>query len=470
MRLTAVGLCLLLAVQAGSEPAPRSLYFDCLPRDYQVAQYQGDHWEPCQRNQRNRIELTGLSKPLRFRLSRQGYQTAEIEVPASLWEKDLDARWPTRLNQIISLQPEVIYATFATEPSGAQVYLSLPGGGYEYLGLSGAPVALNLARVTGGSAGGQFEVEFRKVGYSSLKVPVGSYALDAGHTRWPASGRLPLPRRGPAWQWLVAPLALLGLGGWLHGRGAGEKRPSVQVGEYLVEETLGYGASGKVLRARHRRSGRRVALKLLHPRLADDPHQLAAFRQEASLLAQLDHPNVVRVLEWGEDLGRPYLAMELVEGADLRTALSVDPLGGERLCQLLAQAAAGMDWTHRQGIVHRDIKPENLIITPKGRACWVDFGLAERNPQAADASGTRGYLAPERLLGQAATPASDQWALGALAYEALTGQLPGSAPDLRAFRPHLKPALVAVVERMLQSDPKDRFASLAEVEKACLAL
>lgn len=467
MRLIALGLCLMLADPAGAEPSPRSLYFDCLPRDYQVARYQGDRWVPCRRNDRNRIELEDLSVPLRFRLSRQGYQSAEVELPVSLWEKSRDARWPTRLNQILSLQPEVISTTFATEPSGAEVYLRLPGGGDEYLGRSGLPVAINLARVTGGSAGGQFEVEFRKAGYQSLRVPVGSYALDAQHTRWPASGRLPLPRQGPPWHWLMAPLALLGLGTWLRRRYSGETRPSVQVGEYRVEQTLGYGASGKVVRARHRTSGRRVALKLLHPRLADDPRQLAAFRQEASLLAELDHPNVVRVLEWGEDLGRPYLVMELVEGADLRTALSVDPLGGERLCQLLAQAAAGMEWTHRQGIVHRDIKPENLIITPQGRACWVDFGLAERNP-GSDASGTRGYLAPERLSGQPASAASDQWALGALAYEALTGQLPGSAPDLKAFRPHLNPALVAIVERMLRTDPKERFETLADVEKACL--
>lgn len=470
MRLRIPFLGLLACSPLLAEPKPRTLYFDCLPRDFQVARYQNQGWQPCPRNLQNQIEIPDTAGPLRFRLSRQGYQATEVEIPTSLWNKGPEARWPARLNQILSLQPEIVMATFATRPSGAEVYLVLPGASYEYLGRSGSPLALNLARVTGGSAGGQFEVEFRLAGYDNLRVPIGSYALDREHTRWPASGSLPLPRPQHSWIWLVlAGLGVLGMGKWIKTKTRSEDRAAVRFGDYIVEQTLGYGAGGKVVRARRRGSGRRVAIKILHPHLADDPRQLASFRKEANLLARLDHPNLVRVLEWGEDLGRPFMVMELVEGCDLRTSLSIDPLGGDRLRALLAQAAAGMDCAHRQGIVHRDIKPENLVITPAGRACWVDFGLAEQDPTEADSSGTRGYLAPERLAGQPASPASDQWALGALAFEALTGQLPGPRSNLRQARPHLNPLLTAIVERMLSPNPADRYSSLAEVEKACLS-
>jgi hypothetical protein len=464
------GFLLWLVCTLGAWAQPRtSLYFDCLPRDFQVAQYRDQRWQPCLRNQQNRIPLSQISQPMRFRLSRQGYQTLEVEIPTRLWDSNPEARWPPRLNQILSLQPEVLQVVFATEPAGAEVHLMLPGGASEFLGLSGVPVPLNLARVTGGSAEGQFVVEFRKSGYAPLRVPIGAYALDQQHRRWPAGGSLPLPRIGPSWLWLALPMGMLGL--WRSFRPRRQAQStSRQLGDYAIHEAIGYGAAGKVFRAQHRLTGRKVAVKVLHPYLADDPRQLAAFRQEACVLAQLDHPNVVKVLEWGDDLGRPYLAMELVEGCDLRTALSIDALGADRLCGLLAQAAAGMDWTHRQGIVHRDIKPENLVVTPDGRACWVDFGLAEQRPRAGDESGTSGYLAPERVQGQPASPASDQYSLGALAYEALTGQLPGSQPQLLFFRPHLKPALVAVIDRMLDPDPTRRFASLAEVERVCLSL
>ena len=468
MRLKTHLLWLVCTLSAWPQPGP-SLYFDCLPRDFQVAQYRDQHWQPCLRNAQNRIPLSEISGTMRFRLSRQGYQSLDVEVPSRLWDQQPDVRWPPRLNQILSLQPEVLQVVFATEPAGAEVHLMLPGGASEFLGLSGTPVPLNLARVTGGSAQGQFEVEFRKHGCAPLRVPIGAYALDPRHTRWPANGSLPLPTSGPSWLWLGLPLGLMGLWKWRRARGHSGST-SRRLGDYAIYQAIGYGAAGKVFRAQHLPTGRKVAVKILHPYLADDPQQLAAFRQEACLLAQLDHPNVVKVLEWGDDLGRPYLAMELVEGCDLRTALSIDALGGYRLSLLLAQAAAGMDWAHRQGIVHRDIKPENLIITSDGRACWVDFGLAERTPRPGDQSGTSGYLAPERVQGQPATPASDQYSLGALAYEALTGQLPGSQPDLLGSRPHLKPALAALISRMLDPDPTKRFANLADVERACLTL
>ena len=458
MKLLCCWLWLWLALAAWGEGG-RLLYFDCLPRDFQVALARNGQWQPCERNQHNQFEVPDEPGVLRFRLLRQGYQSLEVEVPASA------RRWPPRLNQVLSLSPLVIQATFVTQPAGAQVYLVLPGGREEYLGLSGQPLALNLARVTGGSGQGFFEVEFRHSACQPTRVPIASYALSPEQTRWPRQGSLPLT--GGFQGWLALPLALGALWLWRRGR---NRRPVAGnmpgLGDYWIRQPLGWGASGKVFRAQHRGSGRPAAVKVLHPHLADQPVHVAAFRREAALLASLDHPNLVKVLEWGEDLGRPYLATELIEGCDLRNALAIHPLGGSGLAPLLAQAAAGLDWAHAHHIIHRDIKPENLVITPAGRACWVDFGLAEVEPPPDDASGTTGYLAPERVAGEAATPASDQYSLGVLAYEALTGLLPQGNPDLLSLRPSLDPRLARVIQRMLSPKPGDRFPSLLEVERA----
>jgi len=458
-------LWFLLCLGVAAEPV-RSVYFDCLPRDFQVSLAEGAGWRPLPRNSNNGVDIPPQSRNLRFQLSRQGYCSLELSLPEELWKNHPQARWPVRLNQILSLQPQVVQATFCTDPSGAGIYLLLPGGQKEYLGLTGRPVPLNLARLTGGSAQGLFVLEFCHPGCRPVQVPIASYTLSSQFSRWPAQGTLPLPRSYPPALWLTALLVPLGL--WLRrcrGRAVGGKGLAM-LGDYQLQQQIGWGASGKVFRAQHRSGGPARALKILHSHLADDPAHLRAFRQEAVLLSQLDHPHLVRVFEWGEDLGRPYLVMELVEGSDLRTALTVDPLGAACLGRLLAQATAGLAYAHAHGVIHRDIKPENLLITPAGQACWVDFGLAEIAPQNHhDTSGTAGYLAPERLAGHPASAASDQYSLGVLAYEALTGQLPVPGCRLLDQRPGLNPQLAEIVERMLNLDPNHRFPSLDELER-----
>lgn len=459
-------LCWLWLALAAWGEGGRLLYFDCVPRDFQVALKREQSWQPCPRNERNQIQAPSGNGTFHFRLMRAGYQSLELRIPAQLWDTGPEQRWPPRLNQVLTLAPQVVQTTFHTSPSGAQVFLVLPGGRRDYLGLSGQPLALNLARITGGSDRGFFEIELRHWACLPTRVPIGSYSFTAAHSRWPARGSLPLPGRLTGWMLALPPaLALL----WWLGRrrlhrGVFDNRP--YLGDFSIGQPLGVGASGKVFRAVHRRSGQKAAVKVLHPHLADQPLYLSAFRRESALLAQLDHPNLVKVLEWGEDLGRPFLAMQLIEGCDLRTALAIDPLGSASLRSLLSQAAAGLACAHTHGIIHRDIKPENLVITPEGRACWVDFGLAEVMPEGDDTSGTVGYLAPERLAGAPASPASDQYSLGVLAFEALTGELPTVPVELLRRRPALDGRLAAIIERMLSADPKDRYPSLLEVESA----
>jgi len=465
----------LLTLWAGADTL---IYFDCLPRDHQVAVFVPDQgrWTPltADSSQNFRLPESHLTQgSVRFRLSRQGYQDYELTVPVRNLRSPR-VRLPGHVDQLITLQPALTTVTFQTRPGGAQTYLQLPGGQQEYLGLSGQPLTLNLAKVTGGSQQGLFYIEFRKSGYSSLKVPIPSYSLVGGQTGdWPRQGVIPLPRTGWQWYYALPLVALLLL--W--------KRPwrkatlnttgvSPRLGGYDILQRVGSGASGTVYQARLE-SGAFCAIKVLHPHWADDAQVAGQFLREGAILAKFRHPNIVAVYDWGEDLGRPYLITEWLEGRDLRQALVGDALGGATLARLLAQAAAGLAAAHAAGVVHRDVKPENLVVR-EGRACWIDFGLAQSTSEPSDLSGTPGYLAPERLTGSPATPASDQYSLGVLAFEALTGILPqasdrGIAAILKELRPGLDAQLVEVVERMLAIDPEARYPSLEQVRLALMA-
>lgn len=476
-------LC-LLSLWAGADTL---ICFDCLPRDHRVAVFvpndrmpapAGGRWLPLTADSEQNFRLPDAARgqsEVRFRLSRQGYQDHYLTVPADRL-RAARVRLPGRLDQLIALQPALATVTFQTRPSGAETYLQLPGGQLEYLGLSGQPVALNLAKVTGGSQQGLFYVEFRKSGHSSLRIPIPSYSLVGGETaNWPEKGVIPLPSTVP--RWIYALPLLLGILLWRIRRSPlARTNPAptrASIGPYELVLRVGSGASGTVYQGRLQ-SGALCAIKVLHHHWADDSRVSGQFLKEAAILAKLKHPNIVAVYDWGEDLGRPYLVTEWLEGRDLRNALAGEALGSSALRQLLAQAAAGLAAAHAAGVVHRDIKPENLIVR-EGHACWVDFGLAQTVSEAVpDLSGTPGYLAPERLNGAPASAASDQFALGVLAFEALTGILPEPTfqPDLdfganlRKLRPGLDGQLAAVVERMLAVDPQARYPSLEHVRQA----
>ncbi|MGH9283465.1 MAG: serine/threonine-protein kinase, partial [Acidimicrobiales bacterium] len=192
-------------------------------------------------------------------------------------------------------------------------------------------------------------------------------------------------------------------------------------GRYALQQQLGTGALGEVWLAKDSQSGGDVALKILGP----------GDTGEAATLAALDHPGIVRVLDYGKAGPRPYLAMEYVEGRTLR-----DVLAGEgRLPEATAvdygmQAAAALEHAHARGVVHRDLKPENLLITPGGQVKVADFGIARQmlatlSPEEArELVGTLGYLAPEVVEGRPAGMRSDIYSLAAIVYEMVAGRLP----------------------------------------------
>ncbi|MFE2065073.1 protein kinase [Streptomyces sp. NPDC059467] len=205
-------------------------------------------------------------------------------------------------------------------------------------------------------------------------------------------------------------------------------------GRYRLWDAIGRGAMGEVWRAFDETLGRPVAVKLLLPQ-DSDPTAASRFRLEAQTAGSLSHPHVVGVLDFGEDEGRLFLVMELVDGDSLARVLAASgPLPAERVARIAVQAAAGLAAAHREGIVHRDIKPANLLLDADGTLKIGDFGIARflDDPGAALTAtgqivGTGLYLAPERALGRTAGPASDMYSLGCVLYQLLTGRPPFQA-------------------------------------------
>jgi len=204
-------------------------------------------------------------------------------------------------------------------------------------------------------------------------------------------------------------------------------------GRYRLLAAVGAGASAQVFAADDTRLGRRVAVKLLHPALAGDATFLRRFQAEARLAASLNHRNVLHVYDWGDDDGVPFLVLEYLGGGSLRSMLD----DGERLspgqaAALGAQAAQGLAYAHRRGLVHRDIKPANLLFDDEGRLLVADFGLARALAEAAMTEplggvlGTARYASPEQVEGRAVDDRTDVYSLALVLYEAVTGRVPFS--------------------------------------------
>ena len=200
---------------------------------------------------------------------------------------------------------------------------------------------------------------------------------------------------------------------------------------YRLVTALGTGASAHVYLADDVSLHRRVAIKVLHPALAGDANFLKRFRAEARAVAALNHPNILQVFDWGEENDEPYLVLEYLAGGSLRQVFDTGALlTPEQAVQVGLQAAAGLDYAHRRGLVHRDIKPANLLFDADRRLRIADFGLARALAEAAwtepDGAilGTARYAAPEQVEGWVLDGKADVYALALVLYEAVTGETP----------------------------------------------
>jgi beta-lactam-binding protein with PASTA domain/tRNA A-37 threonylcarbamoyl transferase component Bud32 len=251
-------------------------------------------------------------------------------------------------------------------------------------------------------------------------------------------------------------------------------------GRYRLLGRLGSGGMADVWCAEDTMLDRRVALKFLHERFAQDEQFVERFRREASAAAGLQHPNVVGVFDRGTYDGSHYIAMEYVEGASLNDLIERGLSVGEAV-EIVRQVLAGARYAHANGIVHRDLKPQNVLVDAEGRARVTDFGIARAGvseiTQTGSVLGTAQYLSPEQAQGLPVTAASDIYSIGVLLYEALTGRVPFEAesPVTVALKqvserprppselnPAVSRALDAVVLKALAKDPANRFASAEE--------
>jgi serine/threonine-protein kinase len=229
---------------------------------------------------------------------------------------------------------------------------------------------------------------------------------------------------------------------------------------------------------------RPVAIKLLHREISEEADQLERFRREARAAARLSHPNLVGVIDAGEDDGRPYIVFEYIEGRTLKRQIQEE--GGLAVDEAIAYAieiGRGLTAAHARKLVHRDVKPQNVLIDPDGRAKVTDFGIA-RSLEAKGMTatgrvlGTTDYVSPEQAMGEDVDERSDVYSLGIVLYEMLTGDVPYRAetqvgvamkhvnepmPDVQARRPEVSASVAAVVDRATTKDPRDRYTSVAEM-------
>jgi len=216
-----------------------------------------------------------------------------------------------------------------------------------------------------------------------------------------------------------------------------------RIGRYILLETVGRGAMGVVYRAEDPVIHRTVAVKVLHTVSGLTAQQIdlarERFSREGQVLGSIDHPNIIRVFDVGEDpeSGEMYIVMEFVSGPTLETVIADETLDRERIVTIVGQLASGLDAAHARGVIHRDIKPSNIILTQDGTAKLADFGitLVESSALTQDMRelGTPAYMSPEQVQGRVLDSRADLFSLGVLTYEMLTGRKPFAGPDIVAI-------------------------------------
>ena len=270
--------------------------------------------------------------------------------------------------------------------------------------------------------------------------------------------------------------------------------PGSRLGPYEIVAPLGAGGMGEVYRARDQRLERDVAIKVLPEAVAGDPDRLARFEREAKALAQLSHPAILSIFDFGKTDETTYAVTELLEGETLRERLGHERLSWRRAVEIATAIGEGLASAHGAGIIHRDIKPENIFLSGDGRVKILDFGLARLEPvQVADGGtlslkpagtlpgavlGTVGYMAPEQVRGEPAVAPSDIFALGCVLFEMLTGKrafqrdtaaetmtaiLKDPVPEVSLSVTEVSSELDCIVGRCLEKNPGERFQSASDL-------
>ena len=265
------------------------------------------------------------------------------------------------------------------------------------------------------------------------------------------------------------------------------------IGHYRILGKLGVGGMGVVYEAEDERLSRRVALKFLPDELADDPDASRRFQREAQTIALLNHPHICTIYDVDEHEGRRFIAMERLEGINLKLYMARKTLETSEIVELALQITDALEAAHAKGVVHRDIKPGNIFISGTGQVKVLDFGLARRfrTPETGEIEldgstipgrplGTANYMAPERILQMPLDPRSDLFSLGVVIYEMATGRLPFAAASpsetvtnilendplpLTKLSPQRPVALERIVLRLLAKRADERYQSAADLRR-----
>ncbi|RME30228.1 MAG: serine/threonine protein kinase [Candidatus Zixiibacteriota bacterium] len=256
-----------------------------------------------------------------------------------------------------------------------------------------------------------------------------------------------------------------------------QEKKTVRIGNYVLSHKIGQGGIAEIYRGRQESLGRDVAIKILSAKLSRDPDIVRRFERESMVIARLNHPNIVHVIDKGQAGGRYYFVMEYVDGTSLREVINSDRVPLRTKLEMVAQACKALDYAHKNGVIHRDIKPANILIDRQGNPRVADFGIAQivGTPETEMTSsdvimGTLSYMSPEQKVSSTnVDQTTDIYAMGVIIYEILVGKKPLGRFKLPSeMNPEIDPRFDEVIQKCLAQEAKDRFQSAVELKDAIL--